>query len=151
METQKEKALSTIKALFDTERLSVLSTQRNGQPYASLVAFAVPPDLGRIIFLTPTTTRKYDNLTAAPRVAMLINNSRNQARDFYDAIAVTATGKAVIAQAHEKESLLALYLERHPHLKEFAAAPTTALVCMVVDTYIMVSRFQNVTEIRMRP
>ncbi len=151
METQREKALIQVRALFDTESLSVLSTQKSGQPYASLVAFAGTPDLGQIIFLTPSTTRKYDNLTACPRVAMLINNSRNTAGDIYDAISVTATGTAVTAQGHEKESLLPIYLKRHPHLKEFAASPTTALVCVAVDTYIMVSRFQNVIEIRMRP
>lgn len=150
MDIEREKALNRIRTLFDTESLSVLSTQKSGQPYASLVAFAATPDLGQIVFLTPSTTRKYDNLTASPRVALLINNSRNTAGDIYDAIAVTVTGTAVTAQDHDKERLLPLYLQRHPHLKDFAKAPTTALVCVTVDTYVMVSRFQDVIEIRMK-
>jgi len=143
-------ALDTIRTLFDTQDLSVLSTQKNGQPYASIVAVTVTPDLKQIIFLTPETTRKYDNLVASPRVAMLINNSRNQAADITKAISVTATGKAFPATGKEKEQLLTLYLSRHPHMKSFADDPTTAVVCMTVDTYIMVSQFQTVVEIKVK-
>ncbi|MBI9092230.1 MAG: pyridoxamine 5'-phosphate oxidase family protein [Desulfobacterium sp.] len=150
MDTRKQEALNKIETLFDTETLSVLSTHNNGQPYASLVAFAVTPDLKQILFLTPSTTRKYDNLTTNPRVAMLINNSRNKTEDIYNAMAVTATGTAMTAQDHEKKPLLSIYLKRHPHLKEFAMSPTTALVCVTVDTYTLVSRFQDVIEIRMK-
>lgn len=141
-------ALNTIRNLFDSQDLSVLSTQRNGQPYASLVAVTVTPDLKQIIFLTPETTRKYDNLVASPRVAMLINNSRNQAEDITQAISVTATGKAFPVTGEEKSQLLALYLSRHPHMKSFADDPTTAVVCMTVNAYIMVSQFQTVVEIK---
>lgn len=148
MEFSKDIALNKIRALFDTETLSVLSTQKNGQPYSSLVAFASTPDLKQIIFLTPGTTRKYDNLTVNPKVAMLINNSRNLAEDFYNAISVTATGTAATVEGDEKKKFLDIYLKRHPHLKDFAAAPTTAMVSMAVDRYIMVSRFQNVVEIK---
>lgn len=148
MDTQEQANLNKIKTLFDTERLSILSTQKNGQPYASLVAFANTPDLKQILFLTPTTTRKYDHLTAGPRVAMLVNNSRNSPEDVYNAISVTAIGQAATLEGEEKTRLLPLYLKRHPHLKEFAAAPTTALISVAVDSYIMVSQFQDVVELK---
>lgn len=148
MDTKREQALGRIRTLFDTESLAVLATQKNGQPYASIVAFAVTSDLQQIIFLTPATTRKYEHLTAGPRVAMLINNSRNQAEDIYNAVSVTATGRAMTVEGDDRKRLLRLYLERHPHLAGFAAAPTTAMVSMAVNTYIMVSRFQNVVEIK---
>lgn len=151
MEHDQTQALKPIQTLFDTESLAVLSTQKNGQPYASLVAVAVTDDLEHIIFLTPKTTRKYENLTASPRVAMLINNSQNQAKDIYNAISVTAIGRAAIVDGKDRTGLLNLYLNRHPHLKAFAKAPTTAMVSVSVTRYIMVSRFQNVVEIRVAP
>lgn len=151
MDHKDTKSMDRIRALFDTESLSILSTQKNGQPYASLVAFATTHDLGQIFFLTPNTTRKYDNLIASPRVAMLVNNSRNLAEDIYNAISVTAIGRAATCEGEQKERLLALYLKRHPHLKSFSCSPTTAMVSMTVRRYIMVSRFQNVVEIRMAP
>jgi len=142
------RTLETIQNLFNTQNLSVLSTQKNGQPYASIVAVTVTPDLKQIIFLTPETTRKYDNLVASPRVAMLIHNSQNKAEDITQAISVTATGEAFPVTGQEKEQLLALYLSRHPHMKSFANNLTTAVIRMNVDTYIMVSQFQTVLEIK---
>ena len=70
-----------IRQLLQNEQLGVLSTEQQGQPYASLVAFAVTTGLGNLVFCTPKTTRKYSNLANNPRVAMLINNCRNQASD----------------------------------------------------------------------
>jgi nitroimidazol reductase NimA-like FMN-containing flavoprotein (pyridoxamine 5'-phosphate oxidase superfamily) len=53
----------------------VLSTQQQGQPYASLVAFVACDDLRHIYFVTPKTTRKFANLTANPSAAFIVNNS----------------------------------------------------------------------------
>ena len=146
-------AKSAAKALelLDSQDLAVLSTQKEGQPYASIVAVTVTPDLEKIIFLTPSTTRKYDNLVASPRVALLINNSQNQVRDITNATSVTATGTAFPITDEEKKEALTLYLNRHPHMKTFARSPTTAVVRVAVAKYIMVTHFQTVVEIKVGP
>mgnify|MGYP006277378015 CR=1 FL=1 len=151
MEHRDKSELDPVRELFDSETLAVLSTQKDGHPYASLVAFAATPDMHKILFLTPSTTRKYDNLTASPRVAVLVNNSRNSTDDFYSAMAVTALGSAEPLRGEGRGEYLDIYLARHPHLGQFAAAPTTELIAVNVDRYIKVSRFQSVTEIRMSP
>ena len=53
-----------LRGLFESQKLAVLSTQSDGQPYASLVAFWAPDDLKSIYFATPNTTRKFANLAA---------------------------------------------------------------------------------------
>jgi nitroimidazol reductase NimA-like FMN-containing flavoprotein (pyridoxamine 5'-phosphate oxidase superfamily) len=136
-----------LRELFRTQTLATLSTQNNGQPYASLVAFYAADDLQHIYFVTPKTTRKFANLSAENRVALLVNNSTNQAVDFHKAISVTAVGRATEVTGGKKEDILGHYLARHPHLEEFAHAPTCALVGMGVDRYYMVRNFQNVTEL----
>ncbi len=151
MTTPDAKALETIRQLFDSQDLAVLSTQKEGQPYASIVAVTVTPDLENIIFLTPNTTRKYDNLVASPRVALLINNSQNQVRDITNATSVTATGTAFPMTGEEEKEALALYLNRHPHMETFAISPTTAVVRVAVAKYIMVTHFQTVVEIKVGP
>jgi deoxyxylulose-5-phosphate synthase len=50
----------------------------------------------------------------------------------------------------EREEQLAAFLERHPHLRPFSGAPTSALVELAVATYYIVTRFQNVTELHLR-
>jgi uncharacterized protein YhbP (UPF0306 family) len=141
----------TIQDLIDSQQLAVLCTQKDGHPYASLVAVAATRKLDRIIFLTPTTTRKYGNLLACPNAAFLINNSENRAEDIYQAAAVTATGTVADLKDTEKQTLKALYLARHPHLASFAAAAATALVCVNISRYILVNRFQNVFELTVTP
>ena len=91
-------------------------------------------------------TRKFSHLTNDSRVALLIDSRSNTDRDFHKAVTVTATGTAVEVRDSERRRLQKLYLERHPHLKQFVTAPTCALVRMRVNTYYIVTRFQNVME-----
>ena len=137
--------------LFRSQNLATLSTQHAGQPYASLVAFVASDDLNEIYFATPTTTRKYANLVADSRVAMLINSSMNQTSDFHRAISVTAVGKAKDVTGKDKKRILDRYLAKHPHLEDFVRSPTCALVGVSVESYYMVKNFQNVTELHLTP
>lgn len=140
-----------IRQLCQNEQLAVLSTEQNGQPYVSLVAFAATTDLETIVFCTPITTRKYDNLSANPRVALLIDNSRNQASDVYRAVAVTAIGSVLPVTDSDREDLENIYLQKHPHLMDFLRKRTTALVRVQIERYIMVHNFQNVYDYRVAP
>jgi heme iron utilization protein len=119
-----------------------------GQPYASLVVFAATQDLKSLLFATTRATRKYDNLSHDPRVALLIDSRSNLNSDIHGAIAVTATGIAEEVGEKEKEALLKIYLAKHPHLKDFVHSPTCALLRVKVETYYLVSKFQKVFELR---
>jgi len=140
-----------VRDLFAKQRLAVLSTQREGRPYGSLVAFDASPDLRRLTFATTRTTRKFANLAQDPWVALLIDSRSNRESDFHEAVAVTATGRGREAAGEEHVVLAGHYLAKHPALKDFVASPTCALVVVEVETYFMVSRFQHVVELHMRP
>ena len=137
--------------LFGSQNLAALSTHNDGQPYASLVAFHASEDLRHLYFVTPTTTRKFANLTADNRVAVLVNSSINQASDFHRAVSVTAVGKAKVIAGADKDLILEEYLSKHPHLDEFVRSPSCALVKVTVHSYYMVKNFQNVTELHLEP
>ena len=138
-----------LKALFESQNLAVLSTQSAGQPYASLVAFYASEDLKHLFFATPKTTRKFDNLKADDRVAVLVNSSTNQINDFHRAISVTAVGTATEIIGKERQPILDRYLEKHPYLEDFVRSPTCAVVKVSVKSYIMVKNFQNVMELHL--
>jgi len=135
--------------LFTSQKLAALSTHNAGQPYASLVAFYAAADLKHIYFATPKTTRKYANLTADNRVAVMVNSSTNETSDFHQAISVTAIGRAQEIVGAEKETVLYQYLAKHPHLDDFVRSPTCALVRVTVDSYFLVKNFQNVMELHL--
>ncbi len=137
-----------IKELFRTQKLAVLATQSSGAPYANLVAFASSEDATSLWFVTERSTRKYQNLSSEPRIALMIDNRSNDLRDFGDATAVTALGRAVEIEEPKKSALIEIYLEKHPNLKGFATSPSSALFKVDVEVYIMVSAFENVSEWR---
>ena len=137
--------------LFGSQNLATLATHTDGQPYASLVAFYAADDLKHIYFVTPKTTRKFANLNADSRVAVMVNSSTNQASDFHRAISVTAVGSAEEIEGSETEPVLRQYLVKHPHLEEFVRSPTCALVRISVKTYYLVKNFQNVMELHLEP
>jgi nitroimidazol reductase NimA-like FMN-containing flavoprotein (pyridoxamine 5'-phosphate oxidase superfamily) len=133
--------------LCTSQKLAVVSTQSDGQPYASLVAFVASDDLRHIYFVTARTTRKFANLTREPRVAVLINSSTNEESDFHKAISITATGTAEEIRELEREKILKLYLSKHPYLEEFALSPSCALIQVSTQSFYMVQNFQNVMEL----
>jgi len=138
-----------VRALLTGQRFAALSTQRDGRPYASLVAFVVGDDLHSLVFATMRVSRKFGNLSADPRVAMLIDNRSNQETDLREAMATTATGSATVAVGDERGRLREMLLTRHPHLASFVASPGCAIVRVDVDTYHTVTRFQNVYELHL--
>ena len=110
-----------IRALFESQKLAVLGTHKEGQPYA--------------------------NLEADARVTVLIDNRSNQDSDFSQAAAVTATGTAQEVVDAKRDEVLATYLAKHPMLEDFVRSPTCALLQVEVQTYYLVRRFQNVMEL----
>jgi heme iron utilization protein len=134
-----------LEVLFASQKFAVLSTNDHGQPYNNLVAFLASADLLRIIFATARSTRKYANIESEPRVSLLVDNRRNKDSDIRRAMAVTALGRVVQVTEAEHERYRELFIAKHPYLGEFVSTPTTALICVDLEQYYVVSRFQNVT------
>jgi nitroimidazol reductase NimA-like FMN-containing flavoprotein (pyridoxamine 5'-phosphate oxidase superfamily) len=137
--------------LLHSQRLAVLSTQFEGAPYASLIGFATEMDLSRIYFATPETTRKLRNIRADSRVALLVDSRSHRDADFHAAAAVTAVGTAIEIDKSAEREAVSLYLSRHPYLADFIPAPTTRLLSILVERYLLVEHFQQVMELRVRP
>jgi nitroimidazol reductase NimA-like FMN-containing flavoprotein (pyridoxamine 5'-phosphate oxidase superfamily) len=140
-----------LQRLFDTQQLAVVATSSNGQPYTSLVAYVASADLRQLFFITSRATRKYANLKSDSRVSVLINSSTNTDMDFHRAVAVTVVGDAEEWTGEKRQVALSRYLAKHPYLEEFAHAPTCALICIQVRTYLLVRNFQHVMEWHPRP
>ena len=135
-----------VKQLF-----AVLSTVGKEQPYASLVAFAATQDLSSIYFATSRSTRKFNNLEGNPRAAMLIDNRSNRVSDLRQAAAATAVGRVEEIGSDLKGAFEEIFLAKQPHMGDFLSSSNTACLCLRVDTYYVVSRFQSVFEFRVVP
>jgi len=141
------KIKNDLKKLLQSQPLAVLSTQQDGQPYASLVAFASSNDLTRLFFATIRTTRKFANIMQDSRVSMLIDNRSNKSADFQQATSVTAIGRTGEVAPDRRQDVLELYLAKHPYLKSFVLSPTCAFCEVRIRTYFVCTNFQNVVEV----
>jgi nitroimidazol reductase NimA-like FMN-containing flavoprotein (pyridoxamine 5'-phosphate oxidase superfamily) len=147
--TQSVKSL--VSELLRDQQFAVLATrEEDGQPYTSLMAFAAIDDLRQLILATSRATRKYANLSAEPRVSLLVDSRSHRTADIHDALAVTILGEAEEVTGAERARLLIPYLAKHPHLDDFAMSPSCALLRVKVKSYYLVSRFQEVVELHVR-
>jgi heme iron utilization protein len=140
-----------IRNLLASQRFAVLSTQEQAHPYLSMVAFTETSDLRSILFATRRDTRKYGNISSKSGVALLIDNRSNEVADIREAMAVTAIGTAFEVSESGREALDRVYLQKHPNMKEFLFSPSTALIRVDIESYILVSRFQEVATLNLKP
>ncbi len=136
-----------IKELLARQQLAVLATRTDDAPHTSLVAFRAFEDLRHLFFVTGRATRKFNFLQSDNRASLLIDNRSHQSSDFRLAMALTACGRVKEIDCRERMAMLTSYVERFPCLEEFARSPGTALMCLEVDRYSLVRRFQDVVEL----
>jgi len=139
--------LDTVRQLLTSQQVAVLATHNQGQPYGTLVGFSVSPNLKSIFFATARTTRKFANIVADDRVAMTFDDRTRAAADFYEAVGVTACGRAAEVSKSSRSEDLKRFLARHPHLEEFVMSPNCAFLRVRVEKYVVVRRFQEVVEL----
>ncbi len=146
--TGRTQTFDRVRRLLEEKRFAALATHGDGQSYASLVAFAASPDLRLLTFATLSASRKFANLAAEPRVALLIDDRTNQESDLHDALAITATGRAAAVEGDERAALASLLVRKHPSVADFVASPGCVIVRVEVETYHLATRFQTVDELR---
>lgn len=132
---------------FDGEEyFAVLATDDAGSPYTSLISYALTPDLKIAIFATPRGTRKYKNILHSAQVALLIDNRSKSKRSLLKTEAITIIGTArQVRKGKRWEEFAEIFLRKHPQLKEFLYAPTTALISVQIIQCVHVSHFQTLS------
>ena len=136
-----------LKAFDKDEYFAVLATDDSGQPYTSLISYALTLDLGVVIFATPRKTQKYRNIVQARNVALLIDNRQKTGKKgIMETEAITVVGIARPLRRGKKwEQMAEIFLRKHPMLEDFIRAETTALILVEATRCIHVGRFQTVS------
>jgi nitroimidazol reductase NimA-like FMN-containing flavoprotein (pyridoxamine 5'-phosphate oxidase superfamily) len=134
-----------------TQRHAVLATISDGQPYTSLVAFAMTPDMKQAVFATPRNTAKYRNILNNRKVALLIDTRSNTDAAYMKSETVTVIGTAVpVRRGRKRESLSRILTEKHPVLRRFVQSKTTAIIVVEAEKCFHTGSFQQVSEWRVR-
>jgi nitroimidazol reductase NimA-like FMN-containing flavoprotein (pyridoxamine 5'-phosphate oxidase superfamily) len=135
-----------LKVLDRMEYFAVLATADDGQPYTSLVNFALTPDCKAVIFATPRATRKYRNMIKTKSVALLIDSRSKKTKNLMGTEAVTVIGNArPLRRGKAWEALANIYIRKHPDLAEFVYSPSTAFMVVDATRCVHVSQFQTIS------
>jgi hypothetical protein len=133
--------------LNNKQRHAVLATDALGQPYTSLVAFALTPDARGILFATPKETAKYKNILGNSNVSLMIDTRTNTLKGYMNAEAVTILGTAMPVRRDRRwKELAEVFIKKHPALSDFVRASSTALIYMTIKKAVHAGRFQTVSE-----
>ena len=135
-----------LQAFNKSQYFGVLATNDKGQPYTSLISFAMTPDLKKVIFATPQATRKFKNIVNTKKVSILIDSRSNLRKNLLATEAITIMGSArYIPRGKTRNELAAIFLKKHPDLEQFVQADTTALIAVKATRCIHVGKFQTIS------
>lgn len=139
--------------LLREQGLAVLATMAAGGPHSCLVAFAATADCRQLYFATTRASRKFGHIVADARVSLCVHNCQGRGIDFTNAIAVTAHGRAreIVEQSATAAEAAAFFLARHKELSSFLASPSSALIAVSVESYDVVTHFQQVERLLVVP
>lgn len=135
-----------VRYLCQDELFGVLATTGKDQPYTSLISFASTDDMKYILFSTPTETRKYNFIKEHEKVSVLVDNRSEGFKNLNKISAVTAIGRARVAEKEESAVWEELIIRKHPNLEQFVKSKTTSTIVIEVSSYIYVRRFQEVFQ-----
>jgi len=151
----KEQASQTrdrIWALLQEQPFGVLCTQGDGQPYGSVVAYAIDQDMRCLAFATPKASRKYELLCGCDAVAIVIDSRPTFPDDLASVEALTAVGRAApLGEGTEFNRWAAALAGRHPQIESFIYDPSSALFRVDISRYRYVYQFQKVRQWQPEP
>ena len=138
-----------VKRILDSQLFAVLATSKDDEPHCCLVSFASLDGLKSLVFATMRNRLKYRNMAANPRVSLMIDDRKNAPDDVRRATTLTITGKADETQGDERRRCLKALLKRHRGLKEFVSSNDCAIMKVLVEKILIVSRFESVITIEL--
>jgi nitroimidazol reductase NimA-like FMN-containing flavoprotein (pyridoxamine 5'-phosphate oxidase superfamily) len=140
---------TALRRLLSGARFAALATCAGSRPHACLVAVAPGQDPNTLLFATLRNTRKYRNLKANPRAALLLDERPRGRRR--TGAAVTATGHARELRGAGRDRALTLLVGLHRDLAGFARAPDCAVFALRVDRFRLATGVRAVSDHRPLP
>ncbi|MFC1856485.1 pyridoxamine 5'-phosphate oxidase family protein [Thermodesulfobacteriota bacterium] len=130
---------------------SFCKVSQNTAPHCSLMAYVADEKCREIYMATHSSTMKYQNLLHNPAVSLLIDSRESTPRQQAQALTVSGIFQP-IDDKNKKERVEAQLLRRHPHLKEFTKNPDTVLICIKVQSFLLLdgltdAHFVNLKQI----
>lgn len=145
----KEISEKFISQFLSEQLFAILSTQSDKGPHGVIVSFAATTHLKEIIFVTPTHTRKYENLQGNSKISLYIDNRSNKITDIERLCGIEVKGKAYEVAQSVRNIYREIFLNKYPVLEDFIDSPGSVIVRIEVEQFEVINHFQNVTTLVM--
>lgn len=139
--------LSTCNELIRTQDICVLATAGGPQPHCSLMTYVPDGECRRIYMATLKDTRKYRNLAGNRAVSVLFDNRSDKSSP---ALALTAAGVFEEVPGERAQSIKALLLAKHPHLKELLDDRSTEIFSVKFSSFQLLSGIRESSYISLK-
>ena len=128
-----------MKALVREKDICVLATVSYDTPHCSLMAYVADQDCREIYMVTQRHSRKYENLMRNPNVSLLIDTrEEHPGSHLPEAKALSVSGTfQKMDDENKKVHVRSRLLERHPHIKELLNRPDAAILCIRVNSFLL--------------
>jgi nitroimidazol reductase NimA-like FMN-containing flavoprotein (pyridoxamine 5'-phosphate oxidase superfamily) len=133
--------LEKMKALVKEKDICVLATVSAGNPHCSLMAYVTDEDCREIYMVSYRQSRKYENLIKNPSVSLLIDtreDHRGSRRPEAKALTVSGTFQKIDEEA-KRARIRSRLMGRHPHLKEFMNHPDAEIMCIRINSFLLLN------------
>lgn len=146
--------LAQVLALIETQDMAVLATTDGNEPHASLMAY-ISSNGGRTIYLaTGADSTKYRNITAHPRVSLLVDTREVSTCPGSEAPrsaiqALTVGGRAETVPPDQSGEPERLFRIAHPHMQAFLDDPDTVFLAVRVTDLLLLDGVTDATFLRL--
>lgn len=120
------------------EILSALSTMGQNGPHVCLIQFAAEDDLSALFFATNRDTLKFNNLSAEPRVSLLLDNRLSRDLDG-KGYSLTLSGTASVLEGEEAECASSKLLAKNGNLGATVGTMDFAIIRVDIESGHLVS------------
>lgn len=134
-----------IKEILQTQRLCVLATSCQEEPYCSLMGYLWDQDTGEFYMVTSSESKKFRNLNQNPNVSLLLDTrtTEKQQEGAYTK-ALTVQGKAkLLSGPGLGEKVLQRMLEVHPQLRNLLENQKVVVVRVRPISFLLLDGVDN--------
>ena len=127
-----------IRFILHEQAQCVLATQRDGNIYQHLMAYAFNENLTTIYFASFENTNKVKNILQNASVSMLWDNRTGNNADHTDGFALSAQGRAQFIESEQQPEIRDLLLKRNDSLSQLMSQKDTQIIAVIIKNYHLV-------------
>jgi general stress protein 26 len=127
-----------MRSILEQNSLCVLATISADKPHCSLMSYILDETRTKFLMTTLKDSRKFRNVVANPNVSILVDTRTTCQNNGEDLQALTIWGHcSLIVEDRERLRLLEILATRHPRLQELVERPDAQVLCIQIESILL--------------